>query len=558
MKKIIILLSFVLAMGIALPAKAFYLEVPKILQTTWDLWHSESTSAQETGSLSTEPVIRTEVISETTASTETCVVNGVVMSGPCSNYSTVTNGEAVKTAEPVPPVEQYIQMATPVMNSGPSAEEMRAQEERSVQDMKRHIKQIERNIKEFEILLNKEEKKGTAISAEIKDKIVKAKELIVASLNATTISALKEVDTDELQNIMNDLEEYRRNVLEAAQRLAGMKRGIRGMNTNLKMFEKQIVRLKKQNIMVPAEILDNVDKLKKLIAAINTAKTWEEAENAGMEDMQEMMQSLDESRQRLEMLARWPQTLKQVNREIANLTRVLKRSKIMTNSLAKKEIDVSSHYSAFEEAVKKLKTARDEAASKIKEGDSEGAFDILENDFFGQMEDVWQNQRIIETMNNLGRFNSEFKKGIAEAQWTVRVLKKKGLNVAELEEILSQSKAKGAEILAMLKTKDVDEEEILSLLDELENLRQQFEEQMRELNGQDKEMPWENGPQQFRKVEMSPGVVRYLPSKPAPESAPAINGGGAGGETCNINGKEMPGACSNYQSGAASVAPAGI
>lgn len=516
MKKIIILLSFVLALGLALPAKAFYLEVPKVLQTTWDLLHSESTSAQEAGTATVSPVTTPSdpIPTVNVEPPQTCNVNGVEMSGPCSNYPTASGGEIIKTGEPTPPTTQYVQpMVTPVI----SPEETQAQEERMLQDMKRNIKQMERNIKEFETLLNREEKKGTTIAVEIKDKMAKAKEIIAAGINATTISAMKEVDMNELQSIMSDLEEYRRDVLEAAQRLSGMKRGIKGMGSNLRMFEKQIIRLKKQNITVPAEILDNVDKLKKLITAINEAKTWEEAENAGMEDMQDLMQNLDENRQKLEMLARWPQTLKQVNREIANLTRALKRSKTMTASLAKKEIDVSSHYAAFEGAVNKLKTARDEAMAKIKEGDSEGAFDILENDFFGQMEDVWQNQKIIETMNNLGRFNSEFKRGITEAQWTVRVLKKKGLNVAELEELLSQSKAKGAEILAMLKTKDMDEEEMLSLLDELENLRQQFEEKVRELSGKDEEMPWEKGPQQFKKVEMSPSVSRYIPKK---EQAP--------------------------------------
>ena len=68
------------------------------------------------------------------------------------------------------------------------------------------------------------------------------------------------------------------------------------------------------------------------------------------------------------------------------------------------------------------------------------------------MEDVWQFDKVIQTMNNLGQFKSEFKRGITQAQQTIKKLEKKKLNVTEVKEILQEVQAKGNAILETLKT----------------------------------------------------------------------------------------------------------
>ncbi|MBI5230519.1 MAG: hypothetical protein HY981_04455 [Candidatus Magasanikbacteria bacterium] len=284
------------------------------------------------------------------------------------------------------------------------------------------------------------------------------------------------------------------------QQLAQMKKGMKGMEQGINMFDKQITKLTKQGIVVPTECSDNLTKVKTVIAAVKTAETFEAVQEAGIEDLQEAMQSLDGCRQQLEMLARWPQTIKQLNSEIKRLESALKRDKSIVAKLSKQGIDLSDEYNAFETAISGLKAVRDEADSKIKSGDSEGAFSALEDRFFGAMQDVWQNDRIIQTMSNLGRFTSDFKRGIADAQRTIKSLKRSKVDTSALEDVLAQSQAKGQEIFALLKTKPLDEEAVMSALQELEDLRQQFDAARQELSGAQESRPWEQGPQQFKQI----------------------------------------------------------
>lgn len=426
---------------------------------------------------------------------------------------------------------------------GPSQEQQdqmqKQQSERQLKDMKRGLQGQMNGLRQFETMIKNAEKKGTAVPQEIKDKVAKVKEILDKVKNAQSADELQDVDMGEMGTMMQELDEARREIFENAQRLEGIKRGIKGMEQGLKMFEKQIAKLEKQKISVPSDVAENVAKLKNVIATVKAAKTWDEAESAGIEDIGDLMQTLDESRQKLEILARWPQTLKQLDREITRLNSALKRSKSMADRLLKKEIDVMGHYTAFEEAVNKLKAVRNEAVTKMQTGESDDAFSLLEDSFFGQMEDIWQNQKVIEMMGNLGRFNADVKNGLNQSQQMINRLKRQKIDTTELSEILAEAKAKAEEVKNIMKEKDFDEEAVMSGIDEMENLRQQFDEKVQELTGQSDEMPWEKGPQQFQSMQMSPGVQRYLPQKPVEEqmSQPAQQ------QTCNINGVEVPGPC---------------
>jgi len=280
-----------------------------------------------------------------------------------------------------------------------------------------------------------------------------------------------------------------------------------------------VTRLAKSKIVVPADVTENIAKLEAIIAQVKTAKTTEEIDAIDFESMQSLMQDMDESRQKLEQLARWPQTLKDVNRQLTQLQRELKRAKSIADRLVKKGMDVQDLYNSFADAINKLKSVRDSAVEKMSAGDGEGAFDLIENEFFGQMEDVWQHFRVLNMMANMGQFTAEFKREMAQAQLMINRLKRQKKDTSELEAILQQVKEKGQEIQNMIKTKDFDEETIKDAFEEMENVGQEFEAKVSELTGQEEQMPWEKGPQQFRRVEMSSDMQKFIPQKPQ-ESQP--------------------------------------
>jgi prefoldin subunit 5/Sec-independent protein translocase protein TatA len=341
---------------------------------------------------------------------------------------------------------------------------------------------------------------------------------------------------DEFQQDIQSMEQERREMEETDRQLKDIKRNISGAEQGIKMFEKQLAQLTKQKVTIPAEVTEAMQKAKTTVSTIKKAKTWDEVEAAGLEDLQDVFMSLDEYRQQLEMLSRWPQTVKQAQREVNNLTRELKRAKSVVTRLAKKGIDLSDEYGTMESAVNKLKDVLAQAQAKVKEGTSESiqeAFELLESEFFGQMDDVWEANRIIQTMSNLGQFTSDFKRAMADAKRQIRDLKRRKIDTSELEEIMAEAQARGNEIIAMLKTKPIDEEAVIDALQGMEDYRGQFEEKVAELLGKEIVLPWkQEGPQPARQsVSGNLDLSKFI--KKGEESGP----------TCNINGVEVPGTC---------------
>ncbi|MEK7164556.1 MAG: hypothetical protein AAB779_01275 [Patescibacteria group bacterium] len=257
-------------------------------------------------------------------------------------------------------------------------------------------------------------------------------------------------------------------------------------------------------------------KIKTVIAAIKAAKTFDEAEEAGMQDLPELFQSLDEFRHQLEALSRWPQVARQITQQVRRLNTELKRAKTTVDRLKRQKIDLTDEYTAFEAAVKKLKEVAGVASAKATSGnteDVEEAFNLLENEFFGAMEEAFQSVQIIQTMTNLGRFNSDFRRGLAQAQQTINRLKRQKVDTAELQELYNEAKAKGEEVLALLRARPIDSEAIQEGLQELENLKQQFEEMAGEVSGEEEVLPWEQGKNQFQAIQLSPDISKLIPSK---------------------------------------------
>lgn len=544
--------SFILVIAViwlvAMPAQAFYLEAPAGLLQTWRAGRQKVLGEQLTppeqpatpaptkegvSPLPTQPMEETPSVSPTqeqvsplptqplegvpsgspaqTSPAQTCNVNGKELPGPCSNYQ----------QSPTGPSEE---------NFGPNEEEMKKKEQenrqRQLADMKRGINQMSMNIDRLDRMFQGAIKKGIVIPTEVNDKLAKAKETIKSAKAAQSMEEMEAIDLESLNEDMRSLEEARQEYIEAAQRLQDIKRNLKNFEQQIKMFEKQVNTLKKQKMSTPTQVTDNLDKLKAIIATVKNAKTWAEVEEAGLDQMQEFMDSLQESRMQLEMLARWPQTLKEMDRQLKQLTNELKRSKTIITRLQKQDIDISSVYADFEAAINKLKAVRDEAANKIKSSDTEiiqSVFESIQDDFFGQTEDVWQNQRVIKTISNLGQFARDFKQGVKQGEQQINRLKKQGVDTAEIIEMFEQVKAKGNEILALVKVKPIDEDAIISGLMEMDEFRSESENMIQELTGKEEQMPWEKGPQKFTAPQLNFDIKKFVPQKkstPPAESNP--------------------------------------
>lgn len=494
---------------VATPAKAFYLEAPSYFKDLFPKASAQEGEGTMAPAPSTEPARLMEpapIMTPTEPSVQPLPPQGM-------EPQKEPSGEQPSGAYQQPPAAGGQGQSG---SQGPDNERM-------LKDVKRGITSVERQLKQFETMVTKFEKQGVSVSENVKGKISALKDLIAKYKAVTSAEELQEMNMDDLWQNMRDLEEERQNL----ERTSNVLREMRRIEGGVKMFEKQIAKLAKQKVAMPTDITANLEKVKTIIAAVKSGNT----ENA--EDIFEAMQELDQSRGELEMLSRWPQTIKEMDRELKNLTREMKRAKATADRLTKKGMDLSAAYAEFEAAVNKMKETRDAAVAKMQAGESEEAFELVQNDFFGQMEDTWQGHKVIMTMSNLGRFNADFNREIAQAQRQIKALERKKLDTGALKNLLSQAKAKGTEVKEMFKVKPLDPESVITALEELEDLSQEFDKTMAELTGEEEDMPWEKGPQQFKSIQVSPALQKLIPRKS--ESA--------GQQTCNINGVETPGPC---------------
>ena len=84
---------------------------------------------------------------------------------------------------------------------------------------------------------------------------------------------------------------------------------------------------------------------------------------------------------------------------------------------------------------------------------------------------------------------------------------------------------------------------MIEALSEIENMKQEFDNKMGELTGTEDQMPWEKGPQQFKQMEVSPNLDKWIPRQSQNINIPGKSGPAGGNQTCNVNGVEVPGAC---------------
>lgn len=282
-------------------------------------------------------------------------------------------------------------------------------------------------------------------------------------------------------------EQFNKQMVQNAQQQ------VRGFEQQLKQFDKQVQALTKQNLPVPAEISGSLTKMRTIIAAVKNAKSVDDLEAAGWEDIRDEMNALYENQRLLQELAQWPKALKMIDKQITSMTRELKKYKSLSDKLQKNEVDVSSLYTELERAVLSLKMYRDEAAAKVAAGDVETAYEILEDKFFDAFEIIREKQQILKTMSNVGRFPSEFKKAQKQITRTISQLKKQKVSTVELEQLEITINQKGQAIQQLIKARPIDMDAIMDALEDLSDVRQDFMDEIQTLMGDSVDMPWEQG-----------------------------------------------------------------
>lgn len=371
-------------------------------------------------------------------------------------------------------------------------------EEQQLKGLKKGADGMEKALKQFENNFAKLEKGGAVIDPSTREKMSSVRGDIETIKAAQAASDIQNVDQNALQDKLSSLGDE----IGGYQKMAGFKKMLASMNRGVVSFEKQMTKLQGQGVTIPTTVADDFDKLKAGLQAINDAKTPQELDNANPDQLGDLMTRVNESRPVLEMTAKWPRILKQADQQLKSFNNQLTKTQTLVTKLQTQGIDVSADFATFQLDVADLKTARDAADALMKDGKSEEAFTKMEDEFFNKLDNAGEHQRVIQNLANLSRFNVEFKRSMASAQKSITSLKKRKIDVTDLQTIYDEALAKGNEISAMIKVKPLDETAVANAMDELESLKQTFLDKTDELSG-GQTMPWETKtPAQFQGLSL--------------------------------------------------------
>ncbi|MBI5153418.1 MAG: hypothetical protein HZA36_03090 [Parcubacteria group bacterium] len=376
----------------------------------------------------------------------------------------------------------------------------RQQQEGDFSRIKQGARFLESGVKRSERDLQRLEKNGITISSEMKASLERLKKILSAAKSAKSFDEFEKLlpegaDISNLEQDVRELEQYIRETQQEAQQLIEMRRGVKRLEQDVKTFEKKVNTLVKRNTKIPQELLDTLSKIKALIEVIKNAKTWDELDKAGIDDLPEFFSSLNQYRSELELISRWPDVSRQVSRELVDIERNLVKAKNMVARLAKKNIDVSHLYADLEGGATSLRASKGEAEELVGKGEAREAMSVLEQKFYDQANDFRQiYQVLLMVNNNFGGFTSEFKKMTDEMTTRIRALQRNKIDVGELQDLLGQIKTSGSEILAELKNGVKDPEAVTTNIQELWAMRDEFLSIVRQYSGETERKPWEVGP----------------------------------------------------------------
>jgi len=261
------------------------------------------------------------------------------------------------------------------------------------------------------------------------------------------------------------------------QRLKDMKRGMSQFSRSITMMKKSVAKnktaLSKCGVNIPEELSNALNSSDSLVAKINDAKTADELDEVvgDIEDISSVMQDWGP---KLGDLNRLCQMLKQADRDFKQLDRSL--LSYQKKNTAKMDIsEILAEYKTNIESMRQTLIQVKELAKT----DAEEALIKLEDDFYGNMDNVRNSEQAISMVLNISQGIRQATSDIKRIDSSIKALKKKKVDTADIEAQAADFKQQIAEIKVMIKSKfDVDE--LISKVENAFDTREQITDALQE------------------------------------------------------------------------------
>jgi len=257
------------------------------------------------------------------------------------------------------------------------------------------------------------------------------------------------------------------------QRFNNMKKGLSQFTNGIKSMKKSITRVKtaiaKCGVNMPEELTSAMTNTDSLVSKIQAAQNADELDEI-IGDVQDTGAVMQDWGPRLGDLQRLCQMIKQADKDMKQLDRSLKQDE--SRAKANKKIDISEIISDFKTNINGLR----ETLTQVKElakTDAEAALEKLEDDFYGQMDNVRNNEQAIQMTLNISKGITDVTRELKNYEKQLNTLKKKKIDTSEADGLLATLKDQIMEIKNFIKTK-FDADELVDKVQTAYDTRQQL------------------------------------------------------------------------------------
>lgn len=262
------------------------------------------------------------------------------------------------------------------------------------------------------------------------------------------------------------------------QRLEMMKKGLKQFNKEVARIKSQIASLQKKGINIPVELSGAIAQMDAIAEKIKNADSVEAIED-DMDDFQDASNTIREWMPKLGMMAQMPQMFKQADKEISRAEKAYTSD---AKRIKSSKMDLSDLLAEFRKAIDEQKAVLN-TAKELSSSDPEKAINNLQDDFFGNMDNMWEKERVIQMALNIKQGMSQMTREMKDADSLIKKLKAKKVDTSELEQLLSQAKAEFEQVKVLASAKPIDLESLMDQIEKMIDVKQEFGDKVQELTG---------------------------------------------------------------------------
>lgn len=262
------------------------------------------------------------------------------------------------------------------------------------------------------------------------------------------------------------------------QKVTQMRRGLGSFVKQMTRVKNTVADYEKKGVVLPEELKTALNKIDEDIKIINTSDKSEELTGV-IDNFSEATDVISDWMPKLPKLLQLPKVMKQAEREIAKADAAYNKD---VRQMARSKVDAADVLAQFRTDIDSQKNLLNEVKTLAKT-DSEAAFDKLTDEFFGNLDNMWENEKVIQMSLNIKKAMTQMTSEMKLADRTIAGLKKKKVDTAELESLLAQAKVKFEDLKKSVNAKPFDANAVMDGIDSLMEAKQEFADKLEEITG---------------------------------------------------------------------------